>query len=36
VQQASHAESIPAPVAPPAPAPAPAAAPTFGNDDLPF
>ena len=36
VQQASHAESRPAPVAPPAPAPAPAAAPTFGTDDLPF
>ena len=36
VQQASHAESRPAPVAPPAPAPAPAAAPTFGNDGLPF
>jgi len=36
VQQASHAESAPAPVAPPAPAPAPAAAPTFGTDDLPF
>jgi len=32
VQQASHAESTPPPVAPPAPAPAP----TFGNDDLPF
>jgi hypothetical protein len=36
VQQASHAESRPAPVAPPAPAPAPAAAPTFEIDDLPF
>jgi len=36
VQQASHAESRPEPVAPPAPAPAPAAAPTFGTDDLPF
>jgi len=36
VQQASHAESRPAPVAPPAPAPAPAAAPTFESDDLPF
>ena len=36
VQQASHAESAPAPVAPPAPAPAPAAAPTFEDDDLPF
>ena len=36
VQQASHAESRPAPVAPPAPAPAPAPAPTFGTDDLPF
>jgi len=36
VQQASHAESAPAPVAPPAPAPSPAAAPTFGTDDLPF
>jgi len=36
VQQASHAESAPAPVAPPAPSPAPAAAPTFGTDDLPF
>jgi hypothetical protein len=36
VQQASHAESLPAPVAPPAPAPAPAAAPSFGNDGLPF
>lgn len=36
VQQASHAESRPAPVAPPAPAPAPAAAPTFPGDDLIF
>ena len=33
VQQASHAESVPAPVAPAA---APAAAPTFESDDLPF